>query len=547
MTISQNLAYAVLTVNEYKYTYIYGKSDAESFKTFMAKKGEGATVRWQSKTDITAYTQPIYPSDLPTATNFVKTSLQVVYSIDITNNTNTDIEGFYKEKKMMISNLRNVYDANRYTPTKKARNTDTFKSWEETGASNEVKYIGHEYDNGIAPGQTITTYITFDVKEEALASLLEHPEGIVEYVPTTAFVTATHEYTRYDYSWKKSTDKNDNSRETWRYYAIDNYNNYNQNGGKTHYTIPETKSDRAPYLAIQLYSNTGKFINRTISGSVFKDNNILTNHEVIGDGIYGTTETTIQNVKAELIDMSTGSNAELYKIEKDDDIYKSVKEEALTITNSEGRYTFEGVVPGQYIVRFTYGNGEQKYLDMNGNEIQVYSNGYKSTIVTKYGDEREEIKKAFNETNEKSKAARWYLKLRTNEFNTAVDDGINDNSFKYIQKIDYRTQNNDNTIKEPKTASTPLISVPIEFFVENEGRIKDHAPSFERMSFGIIEKPKIIMNIKKEISNVKLTLQNGQVLLNGNPAIQSIPYVANLDSIWSKTGSSNIKIELDNQ
>lgn len=154
MTISQNIAYAVLTVNGYKYKYNYNESDKELHKEFIAKTGEGATVRWQSKTDITAYTQPIYPSDIPKE-NKVNTNLKIVYSIDITNNTNTNIEGYYIEKKMKVESLKNTFDTNRYIPTLQAKDTDTFKSWDRIeGKNNEVTHIGREFEGGIRSWRT---------------------------------------------------------------------------------------------------------------------------------------------------------------------------------------------------------------------------------------------------------------------------------------------------------------------------------------------------------------------------------------------------------
>lgn len=276
MTISQNIAYATLKVNSYEYTYNYGESDKKSFQEFYAKTGEGATVKWQSKTDITAYTQPIYPSDIPTDINKVQTSLNITYRITITNSTNTNVEGYYIEKKMLVKYLMNTYDANRYELDD--------NQWKKTG-NNQAKYDGTDFEGGINPGDSKETSITFKVKDEALTDLLEHPEGIVENFPTTASATTTHEYTRYDYSWKKSKNSSDVSRDTWRYYAIDNYYKNDTNNGKIHYSVPEVQNDQAPYLAIQLYKE-----DRTISGYVFKDDNTRgKTNEVIGNGIYDDT------------------------------------------------------------------------------------------------------------------------------------------------------------------------------------------------------------------------------------------------------------------
>ena len=124
-TISQNISYAVLNVNGYEYTYTYGnEGDPTVYKSDDTTR---PTVKWQSKTDITAYTREIYPSDLPR--EGVNTSLQIVYKIDITNSTTYDIDGIYKEHKMFVNSLKNEYDASRYTLVEKTKVNETEYQW----------------------------------------------------------------------------------------------------------------------------------------------------------------------------------------------------------------------------------------------------------------------------------------------------------------------------------------------------------------------------------------------------------------------------------
>lgn len=530
-TISQNIAYAILTVNNYMYTYAYGESDKAIFNEFYANTGEGATVRWQSKTDVTAYTQPIYPSDVPTELNPVETSLQVIYRIDITNSTNTDLEDFYKENKMFVNNLINKYDTKRYELTNKALPTDNAYSWINTGTTGETKYVGHDFDGGIEANGKKSTYITFNVKKDAIKLLLQHPEGIVEEFPTTATATTIHEYTRYDYSWKKSKDAEDKnkSRQTWMYYVIDQ-------GGKTHYSVPETRSESSPYLAIQVYDK-----DRAISGFVFKDSNESKNNEVIGDGVYKENDQVINNVKIELIDASTDSQAKLYKIKEQNGQYVGISEDAKASTTANGKYEFKGIIPGQYYLRYQYGDGEQEFYDLEGNKINVYSNGFKSTVIR-----QETIAESFDKYDKNSLNAKWYLNIDQANYNMAVDENITEESFAEEITVDFRTQNTKEEVKSLKSAKTPIISIPIEFKEGIEGKVSEHNSEFERMCFGIIEKPRVKLDVKKEITNIRLVSQDGRVITEGNPT-QNIPYIANLDSIWSKTGSGNVKVEMENK
>ena len=417
------------------------------------------------------------------------------------------------------------------------------------------------FSDGIKKGETKTVYIGFDVKKDALTDLLNHPNGIIEDLPTTAIANVYHEYTRYDYSWKQRQEdvNKKKSRQEFRYWAIDNKdsngNEVKGQEGKTHHSVPQEGKDSAPYLALKLYTDDKNTpINRTISGTVFKDNNIRgEDNEVVGNGKYDDKENKVSKVKVELINKSDGKTAKLYTIEKNEEgVYKQKDTDNDYVESNEyGEYKFEGVVPGEYYVRFTYGDGTQTIYDIDGNQVEnnkIYSNGYKSTIVSD-----QKVKSAYNgltkDGNKSSdKDYLWYLYNTQHIYNTAVDDEINDSSFDYVQQIDFRTENRTkDNVASSKTASTPFISVPIEFTTEVTGSAKEHFSSYDRMSFGIIEKPKIVIEIDKEITNIKLTLQNGQVLISGNPVTQNIPYVANLDEIWSKIGSSYTKIEADIQ
>ena len=90
------------------------------------------------------------------------------------------------------------------------------------------------------------------------------------------------------------------------------------------------------------------------------------------------------------------------------------------------------------------------------------------------------------------------------------------------------------------------MSVPIELTKATQGENKSHYSEFDKLCFGIIEKPRLDIHVKKEITYIKIKLQDGRVLIEGNPK-DSLAYVANLDSTWSSTGSSNVKIELDHR
>lgn len=536
-TVSENLAYMDLKLKGYNYRYIYGGTGN--------KVQTVPTVQYQSKTDKESYTRDIYPSDVLYQDTDKTKELQVyvTYRIDVTNNTSLDVQYLYQEQDLRVRKITNYYDTSRYELAD--------DNWETTDAPDTVrmkeKYLyEHYYENGTGISGEYDknnkyAFITFKIKDEELKRLLSSPYGTIEDFPTTAEVTAFHRYTRIDYSWNNNLTKT-----------------------QTHRTEDATAKDSAPYLNLKLGEN------RTISGKVFEDSKDKTRtNELVGNGMYDEGENKVKNVTVELgnYDGAEFKTTYLYPVEEDangnkvtflvtadgkkllindynrDEINKLISEgvydlpKAVTTTSEKGEYSFTGVVPGEYFIRYTYGNGEQKIVDSNGIEIEVSSNKYKSTIVTN------EVRTAF-ETNYEPTKATWYIGIGANH-NMAIDDlELRAQLSKDLYEVRAGSQNNGKS--QNMVAQTPEFSVPVEFIEMSENYIAEEQYPSELgyMDFGIIEMPKIRLDIKKKITNVKLTLQNGQVLLEGNPATQNIAYTTDLDK-KTEGGSTYVKMEMD--
>ena len=85
-------------------------------------------------------------------------------------------------------------------------------------------------------------------------------------------------------------------------------------------TNTKIKTASAYYLRLKINTE------RTITGTVFEDENIYQNGEVLGDAMYGnkkdgSKENTINNVKVELIS-ENGNKAKLYSSSNDYNIGK---------------------------------------------------------------------------------------------------------------------------------------------------------------------------------------------------------------------------------
>ena len=580
-TVTETLAYVDISIKGYNYRYYQGEK--------KPAVPSAPRVRIQIKSDLESYTREIYPADTlyESENKAQELKVYVTYRIDVTNNEQLDIENLYQEKFLNVKNVINAFDKDRYELADEERWTKIGEGEEYAYARIKEDYLNERYydkeGKGITNNQEIDpdtlnayndryAYIRLSIKEEKLKELLTLGEGkkAREKQATKVQITANHEYTRKDSSWKNNTEAT-----------------------QTHHTVDKVKQEKAAFLDLKLGQN------RTISGKVFEDKKVEERpQELIGDGIYNNDENKIKDVKVELGNYEENENGEkgefkvsnLYQVNKDgkaviyeydengnrkevlvnsenektirDRIkngeYGSIFNKAETTTESDGTYSFVGVVPGEYFMRFTYGDGTQTIYDSKGeivkdeegNEKKVSSDEYKSTIVTKdVQDAFEKYKDVLSSYDKDKEAgtATWYMNLENH--NLAVDDlaqraRISEGKYDITAAI---LRKRKASKAEAITAETPLISIPIEYTSETIGdENEQYSNEINNIDFGIIELPKTRIEISKKITNIKLTLQNGQVLMEGNPGTQNIAYTTDLDR-KTEGGSTYVKVELDSE
>jgi len=90
-------------------------------------------------------------------------------------------------------------------------------------------------------------------------------------------------------------------------------------------------------------------------------------------------------------------------------------------------------------------------------------------------------------------------------------------------------------------ANTGIMDFPIEDS-RNQITGTDYSEGSRdyQIKFGIVERPRQSIQVNKEISHVRLTLANGQILVQGDPRNETINYVT-----YPEGGS--LKIEVDNE
>ena len=306
-------------------------------------------------------------------------------------------------------------------------------------------------------------------------------------------------------------------------------------------------------------------------------------YERVGDGIYNN-ENVMANVLVELLSVPmengqydsdtarTGENgrqeydvAKLYQENKTTQGETS-KVLARTYTNEKGEYKFEGLVAGNYVIKYTYGKN-MKDVDENGQEKgtirsataiytsdgktklkEIEAREYKSTVITSG-----EISNAMNITDGKAHLNgdySWFLKSPETRYSDAVDDVEYRANLEKEAKVNYEILKGTKTyVYENMEAYTPYFKLGVEEFndqqsgatleTQEDGTL-NYVFTIDNVDFGLIERPIVDLQVDKVITGLKVSLGNGQVLINGDPSKESLPYV--------RTGLDDfVPIEMDTE
>lgn len=549
-SVKTHLAYSKVNMNGFKYRYNYDEvlpgTNGQQVDPIYPTEQEQVSPRYYQF-------DKVYPSDIlayQNDKNNNKLAVYIVYRIDIFNTTPAEGDpNIYKEEKMYINNLKVTDFAGEFENTEgkkreyfeidttqldndldPSEQQKTISAWSEDGTLTD-KAKDSINEDGIEAGKCKSVYVQFKMKDDLLDDFIN--KKVDEITPFKTTLNAYHEYLRTDNVWDE-----DGSAKQYEGARQSNYADRNEQTNKKYFVhrskdIEETCNNL--YLKFKLPKKQ-----RTISGTVFEDtatDDSKNNNQNLGNGIYDDKESTVQSVKVDLV-TPIGNNqyetAKLYQLDENGKVAHdengNIKTGTAVVSGTEraGTYKFEGVIPGYYYVRFTYGNGDQKIIPISGDEIAVQSVEYKSTIITD-----DNIKTAMKNGNN----TEWYKYMGSTKYSTAVDDTT--------QRAEIE---GDNSYKLGKAKTSQLINAYTPrtgISIENDKNLAgvEHIEKFDGFNFGIITFPKTEITPVKEITNVKLTNQVGTVMTTGNP-VDEPQYISDLSKL-SKTGTTSAKAELD--
>ena len=512
MNLRKDLVKVDVSINGKSHTYDYNGA-GEDLEVTIRGTDIPDYERKLRKADLQYKSEARYDSDPD------KLQVYVTYKIQIKNQSIGKITGY-------ITDLNDYADTsyqlvNSYDENGKAINWSSSGSVSGNGKTYNKIHTTSIANEGITDKKWI--FMQYKVSYDTLRELLLKGETLEENYAEIAGYRNTYTSDRYDLNGNKITNAGavaglldidstpDNMNPTSanvqnfvKQSKTDAYQNLSgEEKTKRSTAVFEDDADAAPGLRL-----IRDDIARTISGTVFEDIPLqekLKNNERIGDGQYTSGENIVNKVKVELLCQNNADVDTLNKVE--------------TRSNTDGSYTLSGYIPGDYLIKFTYGDYECLVNPQQNNQMYT-GQDYKSTIYT--------------EGNYKD--LYWYNNTSPRN-NDAVDDYDNrrqvvnsySKDYKYdIAKVLNATRTNNSDLlatlaeKTYMTANTAKMAMEIEYLKNEKTAYK-----VQNIDFGIIERPRTKIVLDKRVSHIKLTATDGTTIFDTNQSTSNLTWKEN--------------------
>ena len=207
-----------------------------------------------------------------------------------------------------------------------------------------------------------------------------------------------------------------------------------------------------------------------------------------------------------------------------------------SVQNEIGQYIFSNYIPGNYIVRFKYGDTEKTLLpETNGKSYN--GQDYKSTAY----------QRGENINNE------WYDLSNTELMDSRVSDA-KDNEARRLQVINYSKVMKFNvadvlySVENNKTdlyddfinntwmyADTAKLKIQVEYDRTEANGSDEFDYNVRNIDFGIENRPVNDVELDKDIMGIKVTLADGNTIIDTENGInKNVNWVANNDTTQGK-------------
>ncbi len=493
-------------------------------------------VRYKNPYNQLIYTRPIYNSDAnyedENEENELKVALTYKIAIrneeTITGKVNQVVDYFDKryeiagigtsinEETGAIADPLNYVEDTSYSSStykKVIINTDILvqastSNSDETAKRETAKYI----------------YIQFNLSRENVLNLLNEAKinnNDTSRLPNLENIAEITSYTSYS-----------DAQGTTLYAALDK-DSVPQNTTPGTTQTYEDDTDTAPTIAITIANA------RQVSGTIFEDNadetSLSEKNIRQGNGTLDEGENAIGGVKVELVEVDDQGNvtdtvAKVFDEQANNGNGAWTDAECTAETTQDGNYTITGYIPGRYAIKYTWGDGTYKIVDGTQEQYTDMVENYKATNLSQATYESEASNnKFYRDANESE--IRTSHALDDYETRKQIDEQLNEH-YQVDENGEIVTDENGNPIVEEgynhntqvtineMTSTTPELEFQVEYD-DNDlttitySRITDRvAFKVDHIDFGIIRRPVQSVNFVKTLSKIRITLANGQVLID---------------------------------
>ena len=569
LSVVKDVESAKVSIVGTQHVYKYGDRFNEEL---WAENSDGVSghdldpkVKFEEKYAEMTYSRPLYPSDVYyDGTDDEEIRVEMTYKIAVKNNsTNLGaniyvLDDYFDSKYNLVAIGTDINaDGSIMQGTEITEYTDV------TEVNSEYKKVTIGGNNRaileLGPQHEGFVYVILEVNKDNIIDIVESEDN---------------EYAKLDNISEIKTygiTRNNENGESEVFAGIDK-DSQPGNTDVNDRTTWEDDTDKAPGMLLILQQL------RTVNGKVFLDTDenpldagsrVHTGIARQGNGIYDEDEQGIENVKVSLVD-TEGNIAQVYN--EDAETF----EDAVTYTNENGEYTIDGFIPGEYQVQYTWGGNidgsgiDSTYTLDTGDEQIVNVQNYKSTVV--------------NETvwNAKGTEDKWYeesfkqnypglewdtdtnTEIRTSDAvdnydeRLAIDSEIGDMTYGEKQKLENTydpSSTGDKYTNTQMDSNTQTFNVYVERndtenIVDNitdQGTIL--TSDITNIDFGIIERARQLLELDKNITGVKITLANSNVIVNAQlengQLINNAQYVTVMPP--SNANNGQVKVEIDQE
>lgn len=181
---------------------------------------------------------------------------------------------------------------------------------------------------------------------------------------------------------------------------------------------------------------------------------------------------------------------------------------ATTQTNSDGSYTFENYIPGLYTIRFIYGDNAEYDTKQHSKYTEFTLNG--ESYKCAYNGQFYQSAKANPKTNDNQY---WYAQETDVRYSDASDEVARRMEVNKVLQT-YKYSDTTSALKHPTDymayAYTSLLDVEVEYAV-TETSTQNPSYTIQHVDFALTPRTESRLKINKEVTRLRLILQNGAV------------------------------------